>query len=108
MALGELDVLYEAVLGRFGDLAIRDRRRARLVALDLVRVEDLRYDDIAFLSEVIDLLPRFSKVRNDASHFAIGDGIHMNKHGHKTMAEIIYPIVKSLSDSVLRRSAMAH
>lgn len=28
---------------------------------------------------VIDLLPHFAKLRNDASHFAIDDGIHMNE-----------------------------
>ena len=53
---------------------------------------------------VIDLLPRFSKIRNDASHFAIDDGIHMNEQGHWAMAEIVFPIVSRLSDSILRRS----
>ena len=42
---------------------------------------------------VIDLLNDFKNVNHDAEKFS-NDGIHMNEYGHKTMAEILLPIIK--------------
>ena len=41
---------------------------------------------------LIDLLGDFSKLSNDASIFAY-DGLHLNKHGHEVLANILLPVV---------------
>ena len=54
--------------------------------------------------QIIDLAPYFAKFENDGTRFSY-DGLHMNEKGHQTIAEIIYPIVDRLSDSILRRGS---
>jgi len=50
---------------------------------------------------IIDLLPSFARLENDAGKFSY-DGLHMNEFGHKAMAEILLPIVETLARNALR------
>ena len=49
---------------------------------------------------IIDLLPSFARLDNNAGKFAY-DGLHMNEYGHRTMAELLLPIIKALVSNAL-------
>jgi lysophospholipase L1-like esterase len=45
---------------------------------------------------ILDLLPSFARRDNNAGRFSY-DGLHMNESGHKTMAEILQPIIHAFT-----------
>jgi lysophospholipase L1-like esterase len=50
---------------------------------------------------VMDLLQSFARFDNNAREFSY-DGLHMNEYGHKVMAEILLPVIKSFAGHALR------
>jgi lysophospholipase L1-like esterase len=49
---------------------------------------------------IIDLLPSFARLDNNAGKFSY-DGLHMNEYGHRTMADILLPIIEALASNAL-------
>lgn len=51
---------------------------------------------------VIDLLERFASLDNNAGKFSYDDSLHMNEYGHKAMAEILLPIIRTTAGNATR------
>lgn len=53
---------------------------------------------------IIDLLPSFARLDNNAGKFSHDGSLHMNEYGHKAMAQILLPIIAAFASNPLRNT----